>query len=94
PKPHPAKSPDEWWKGMREAKKLTDLRDFLFAWWVEKSGMFLPDDVFPPKDDPCPVCNGKGYTESIVTTADGAAPFYDRCSNCHMATFWRVVKFS
>lgn len=90
PKPHPRMTPDQWWKEMRDEKKVTELRDFLYAVWAEKSGMC---ELIEPKDEDCPVCGGNGYVSSLANTPEGTVPFYDRCTNCHEATFWRVVRF-
>ncbi len=90
PKPTPPKTPDKWWEGKREGRKYSDLRDWLFAWWAEKSGMV---ELIEPKEETCPTCTGKGYTQSMHTTPQGSVPFFNRCQNCHMAKFWRVVRF-
>ncbi len=81
---------DEWWDRNRKARKTTVLKDFLFAWWVENAGMCV---VLPPKKSPCPLCNGKGYVQQMVTSAQGNYPYYDRCGTCHTALHFRVVQW-
>ncbi len=90
PKPTPPKTPDKWWEGKREGRKYSDLRDWLYAWWAEKSGMV---ELMEPKEENCPTCVGKGYTQTVHTTPQGSVPFFNRCQNCHMAKVWRVVRF-
>jgi hypothetical protein len=90
PAPTKPMTPDEWWKGKISAHKTGDLRDWLYAYWAEKSTMC---EVLPPKDLPCPTCFGKGYTEKPFTTPQGTLPFYNRCPTCYMAKFQRVVRF-
>ncbi|MHC4339004.1 MAG: hypothetical protein ACYSX0_02145 [Planctomycetota bacterium] len=90
PKPHPQKTPDGWWNGKVKAKKYTELRDFLYAWWAEKSGMV---ELMEPKLETCSTCSGKGYTQRLHQTPQGATVAVDRCQNCHMAKGWRVVRF-
>ena len=75
---------------LRKTRKWRHMADFLYAYWAEKSGM---NDPMEPKESNCPVCAGKGYTQTMITTPQGTIPFADRCQNCHMATFWRVVRF-
>jgi len=90
PKPAKQMTPDEWWKMKVEQHKYMDLRDWLFAWWVEKASMC---EVLEPKDETCSTCFGKGYTQTMVTTPQGAVPFFNRCQTCYMAKFFRVVRF-
>jgi len=90
PSPTKQMTPDEWWKGKISQHKYADLRDWLYARWAEKSGMC---DLIPPKDLPCPTCHGKGYTQQMFTTPQGAVPFFNRCQTCYMAKFERVVRF-
>lgn len=90
PAPHPQLTPDQWWKELREAKRSTELRDFLYAFWAEKSGMV---ETIEPKDESCATCNGNGYVMLTHYGAEGSVPYADRCSTCHMATFQRVVRF-
>jgi tetratricopeptide (TPR) repeat protein len=90
PKPKKAKTPEGWWEGKIKTRKFSDLRDWLYAWWAEKSGMC---EVLDPKEEICPTCHGKGYLPKILTTAEGSIPWYDRCSTCHMAKHLRVVRF-
>jgi hypothetical protein len=90
PKPHPMKNPDDWWKDKVAARSTTELRDFLYAWWAEKSGMV---ELLDPKEETCTTCNGKGYTAQMYQSAEGAIPYYDRCQVCFVATFRRVVQF-
>lgn len=90
PKPHPMKSPEEWWKDKLAAKRYTEARDFLFAWWAEKGGLV---EVLEPKDETCDICAGKGYTAQQIQTPQGAVAFFDRCQACYAATFKRVVQF-
>ena len=90
PKPHPQKTPDGWWTGKIKGKRFAELRQFLFAWWAEKSGMV---EVLDPKLETCTVCSGRGYTSHMHTTNQGNVLFYDRCQNCHMAKGHRVVRF-
>jgi len=90
PRPHKQMTPDEWWESKVKTHKFTDLRDWSYALWAEKSGMC---ELIDPKDTICPVCAGKGYLMQIFRSPRGAIPYADRCSNCHMAGFWRVVRF-
>jgi tetratricopeptide (TPR) repeat protein len=90
PAPSKPNTPDEWWKAKVSQKKTGDLRDWLFAWWAEKSGMC---DLLDPKDEPCSTCNGKGYTQRMITTPQGSVGFFNRCQSCYMAKFYRVVRF-
>jgi hypothetical protein len=90
PQPRKAKTPDAWWEGKVQQRKFSDLRDWLYAWWAEKSGMC---EVLEPKEEICPTCHGKGYVPKILTTADGSIPWFDRCPTCHMAKHLRVVRF-
>jgi len=90
PKPSKPMTPDEWWTTKIEQRKYMDLRDWLFAWWVEKAGMC---EVMEPKDETCTTCFGKGYTQMMVTTPQGSVPFFNRCQTCYMAKFFRVVRF-
>ena len=90
PAPSKPMTPDDWWKMKVEQKKVGDLRDWLYAWWAEKSGMC---DVGEPKDEPCQTCYGKGYTTRMIVTPQGSLPFYNRCQTCYMAKFQRVVRF-
>ncbi len=90
PAPSKQMTPDEWWKRKVSGKKYGDLRDWLYAWWAEKGGMC---ELIAPKDEPCPTCIGKGYTQKMINTPQGAVPFYNRCQTCYMAKFQRVVRF-
>ena len=90
PKPHPIKTPDGWWNGMLKARKHTMTRDWLYAWWAEKSGMV---ELMDPKEELCLTCTGKGYTSGTHTTSQGTIPYFDRCPACHMAKKFRVVRF-
>ena len=90
PRPSPPKSPDRWWEEKQKAHKYSDLRDWLYAYWAEKSDMC---DVLEPKDETCPTCYGKGYTLRMYPTPEGLVPFYNRCQTCYMAKFFRVVRF-
>jgi hypothetical protein len=90
PPPSKPMTPEDWWKLKLQQHKYGDLRDWLYAWWAEKSGMC---DVLEPKDEMCQSCIGKGYTEKMINTPQGAIPYYNRCQTCYMATFFRVVKF-
>jgi hypothetical protein len=90
PPPSKQMTPDEWWKHKINAKKSGDLRDWLYAFWAEKSGMC---ELIAPKDETCPTCIGKGYTTKTINTPQGAVPYYNRCQTCYMAKFQRVVRF-
>lgn len=90
PKPKKQKTPEGWWEGKVKQRKFSDLRDWLYAWWAENSGMC---EVLEPKLEICPTCHGKGYVPKILTTGDGSVPWYDRCPTCHMAKHLRVVRF-
>ena len=90
PKPHPVKKPDGWWAGKLKVRKFTQSRDWLYAWWAEKSGMV---DLMEPKSELCPRCQGKGYTAATVQGNQGAIVYFDRCQTCHMAKSFRVVRF-
>jgi len=90
PKPRPVMTAEKWWEGMRKAKKWSHLRDFLYAYWAEKSGVV---DVEPEKWEGCPTCAGKGYVVQSVMTQGGNVIFSDRCPTCHMAKGFRIVRF-
>jgi tetratricopeptide (TPR) repeat protein len=90
PAPTKPMTAEEWWKMKVSQHKTTDLRDWLYGRWAEKSQMCDPID---PKDENCPTCNGKGYTMKTISTPQGAVPFYNRCQTCYMAKFHRVVRF-
>jgi len=90
PAPTKPMTPDEWWKYKLTAKKFADLRDWAYAWWAQEGKMVA---LIAPKDEPCPTCFGKGYTQKMINTAQGAIPFYNRCQTCYMAKFMRVVRF-
>jgi tetratricopeptide (TPR) repeat protein len=90
PKPKKQKTPEGWWEGKIKQRKFSDLRDWLYAWWAEKSGLC---EVLEPKLEICPTCHGKGYLPKIMTTSEGSIPWYDRCPTCHMAKHLRVVRF-
>ncbi|MEM8884149.1 MAG: hypothetical protein AAGD14_08785, partial [Planctomycetota bacterium] len=90
PKPTPPMTQDNWWKFKRESKKWSELRDFLFAHWVEKSGAV---EVLPPKFDTCPTCAGKGYVIQSLSTQTGTVVYPNRCQTCYMATKFRIVRF-
>lgn len=96
--PAPAKqmTADDWWKYKISAKKYGDLRDWLYAYWADKSGKGGKGgmcDLIAPKDEQCTTCFGKGYTTKMINTPQGAVPFYNRCQTCYMAKFQRVVRF-
>jgi hypothetical protein len=90
PAPTKPMTAEEWWKAKVTLHKTGDLRDWLYARWAEKS---LMCEVIAPKDLPCPTCHGKGFTQQIQQTSQGAIPFYNRCQTCYMAKFERVVRF-
>lgn len=90
PPPSKPMTPDEWWKYKLASKKYGDLRDWLYAWWAQEAKMVV---LIGPKDEQCPTCYGKGYTQTMVNTAQGAVPFFNRCQTCYMAKFMRVVRF-
>ena len=90
PKPNPIKTPEGWFKSKRKARKYSDLRDFLYAWWADNSSMV---DLLEPKSEICNTCHGRGFTQSMITTNQGSIPFYNRCSTCYMAKSTRVVRF-
>ncbi len=90
PPPSKQMTPDEWWKYKINAKKYGDLRDWLYAYWAEKGKMCT---LIAPKDEQCPTCFGKGYTQKMFNTPQGAVPYYNRCQTCYMAKFQRVVRF-
>ncbi|MHC4547188.1 MAG: hypothetical protein ACYTEZ_00290 [Planctomycetota bacterium] len=90
PKPKKRKTPEEWWEGKIARRKFSELRDWLFAWWAEKSGLC---EVLEPREEICPTCHGKGYVQHLLTGPEGTIPFFDRCTTCHMAKHWRVVRF-
>ncbi|MHC4135275.1 MAG: hypothetical protein ACYS0K_09845 [Planctomycetota bacterium] len=90
PQPKKQKTPEGWWKGKIKTRKFSDLRDWLYAWWAEKSGMC---EVLDPKLEICPTCHGKGYVPKVQTTGEGSVPWFDRCPTCHMAKHLRVVRF-
>jgi hypothetical protein len=90
PAPTKPMTAEEWWKLKINQHKLGDLRDWLYARWAVESKMCEPLD---PKDLPCPTCHGKGFTQQIQQTSQGAIPFYNRCQTCYMAKFERVVRF-
>ena len=90
PKPHAVKKPDGWWEGKLKARKYTQARDWLYAWWAEKSGMV---ELMDPKTELCPRCQGKGYTANTAQGTQGAIVYFDRCQTCYMAKKFRVVRF-
>jgi len=90
PQPRPALTPERWWEIKREAKKHRDLRDFLFAYWAQESGMC---EVLAPKRVTCSTCTGKGYVMQVVTTSQGSIPYADRCATCHGALHFRLVRW-
>ena len=90
PKPHPMKSPEDWFKDRVGMKRFTDLRDFLFAWWADKSRMV---EVLEPKDETCGNCAGKGYTQEAIPTPQGMVAYFDRCQSCYAVGYTRVVQF-
>jgi len=90
PKPTPQMKPDDWWELKKKAHKYSDLRDWLFAFWAEKSQMC---ELLEPKDEMCPTCNGKGYTQTMIPTPQGTIPFFNRCQTCYMAKEFRIVQF-
>jgi len=90
PQPKKQKTPEGWWEGKIKTRKFSDLRDWLYAWWAEKSGMC---EVLEPKLEICPTCHGKGYVPKVQTSGEGSVPWYDRCGTCHMAKHLRVVRF-
>ncbi len=90
PQPRPQLTPEHWWELKREAKKLRDLRDFLFAYWAQESAMC---ETLSPKRVTCPTCHGKGYVMQIITTTQGSIPYADRCQSCHCALHFRIVRW-
>jgi len=90
PKPRPAMTAERWWKGKRKSRKWSELRDFLYAVWAEKSGAV---ELLPPKQDACQTCAGKGYVIQSISTTSGNVIFANRCNTCHMATHFRIVRF-
>ncbi|MEE8105153.1 MAG: hypothetical protein V3T86_06430, partial [Planctomycetota bacterium] len=88
PKPRPRLKPDTWWS--RNRTKTNIVRGFLFAYWVENSGMCT---VLDPKKQICPNCTGKGYISRIHTTSQGTVQYFDRCGVCHDALHFRVVQW-
>ena len=90
PQPRPQATPDQWWASKRKAKKYRDLRDFLFAYWAQESGMC---EVLAPKRVICATCHGKGYVMRILTTSQGSIPFADRCQTCYGALHFRIVRW-
>ena len=90
PQPRPQVTPDQWWEMKRGAKKHRDLRDFLFAYWAQESGMC---EVLDPKKVTCATCNGKGYVMQILTTTQGSIPYADRCQTCHGSLRFRIVRW-
>ena len=90
PKPHPIRTPDGWWNGKLKARKYSQARDWLYAWWAEKSGMV---ELLDPKSEPCGTCAGKGYISQSFSSSQGTVPYFDRCQSCYMAKHFRVVRF-
>ena len=90
PKPKARMKPDRWWEGKVKGRRWSDLRDFLYAYWAEKSGAV---ELLPPKEEACPTCAGKGYLMQTIMTTQGNVIFADRCTNCYMAKHFRVVRF-
>jgi DNA invertase Pin-like site-specific DNA recombinase len=90
PKPRPIMTAERWWESKRKSRKWTHMRDFLYAFWAEKSGAV---ELIPEKFDPCPTCVGKGYVIQSVMTQQGNAIYADRCSTCYMAKGFRIVRF-
>ncbi|MFQ5845667.1 MAG: hypothetical protein ACE5JG_11840 [Planctomycetota bacterium] len=90
PKPAPKVTPEQWWERKRKARQTSHLRDFLFAWWAEHSGMV---ELLEPKEDTCSVCAGRGVQLRTRPTKEGTVSWYDRRTNCHTARVWRIVRF-
>lgn len=90
PKPRKMVTPDAWFESKLKARRYSDLRDWLYAFWAERSGMC---EVLDPKEETCPTCNGKGYVQTMISTGGGSVPFFDRCGTCHMARHFRIVRF-
>jgi tetratricopeptide (TPR) repeat protein len=90
PKPSPIQTPDGWWDGKIKARKYSEARDWLYAWWAENAGMV---ELMDPKKENCQTCAGKGWTQAMIQTSQGSIPFFNRCQNCHMAKHFRVVRF-
>ncbi|MHC4955319.1 MAG: hypothetical protein ACYTGZ_15815 [Planctomycetota bacterium] len=90
PKPRPRMTAQRWWEGKVKMRRWSDLRDFLYAVWAEKSGAV---ELIDPKEESCQTCAGKGYLVQTVMTQGGNVIFSDRCPTCHMATHYRIVRF-
>jgi len=90
PRPSARMTADRWWQAKVNQRRWSDLRDFLYAYWAEKSGAV---ELMPPKEEGCPTCAGKGYVMQSVSTPQGNAIYADRCGNCYMAKHFRVVRF-
>lgn len=90
PKPHGIKTPESWFNGKLKSRRYNHLRDWLYAWWAENSGMV---ELLPAKYEGCATCAGKGYTAGMHTSSQGSIPFFDRCQTCYMAKQFKVVRF-
>jgi len=90
PRPRARMSADRWWKIKVSQRKWRDLRDFLYAYWAEKSGAV---ELIQPKEEPCPTCAGKGYLVQTLQTGGGNVIYSNRCPTCHMAKHFRIVRF-
>ena len=90
PKPRSKMSADRWWEIKRSHRKWRDMRDFLYAYWAEKSGAV---ELIEPKEEGCPTCAGKGYLVQTLQTGGGNVIYSDRCPTCHMAKHFRIVRF-
>ncbi len=90
PKPQPLVTPEQWWFRKRQARRFSDMRDFLYAWWAENSGMV---DLQEPKEATCTTCVGKGAVTKQIQTVDGPVIWWERCPGCHTARVHRVVRF-
>ena len=83
-------TPEKWWEAKRGQRKWSALRDFLYAYWAEKSGAV---ELITEKLETCQTCAGKGYNVQSVMTSSGNAIYSDRCGTCHMATHFKIVRF-
>jgi len=90
PKPSKRLTPDRWWERKVNARKYSELTDWLYAFWAERSGMV---EILDPRESTCPTCAGKGYMMKIHRSPKGQVPWADRCPACHEARKFRVVLF-
>ncbi len=90
PKPSKALTREKWWERKVASRKYSELGQWMYAFWAEKSGMV---EVLDPKESTCQSCAGKGFMMKIHRSSAGTVPYADRCQTCHTAKHFRIVMF-